>query len=126
MTYRTFRVALVGVVAALALAGCSGGGLTAEAVSAELGEVFPVTNPRDNTDFCAGGDAGCAQLITADPLSVYQWQTEADAVRHAEQLGDGAAQAGVFVVRFDPDYPSSDEAVAAYRARLQQVVTAEG
>lgn len=124
---RTIRAALAAVVMAVALAGCGGGGLTAEQVADELNGVFPVPNPRDNTDFCEA--SGCEQLVTTDPVSIYQWPDEAGAQRQAQTASDMAQQvhqAGPFVLRFADDRATSDEAIAGWSQRLDQLVAQQG
>lgn len=123
MTTRAPAVRLAaGAALVLALvAGCGSGGPTAESVVDELGAVFPLPNPRDNTDSCAG-DGGCEQLVTADGVSVYQWPDEATAARHAELAG--VEHAGAFTMRVQDDYPSSGEARAAWTERFREVAGA--
>lgn len=115
-----------GAVALALLAGCGSSGPTAETVVDDMSAVFPLPNPRDNTESCAG-TGGCEQLITTDGASVYQWPDEATAVRHAETaggMGQNVEQAGVFTLRLQDDYPSSDEAKAAWAERFRAAATA--
>lgn len=131
MPTRTIRTAAVAAIAAFTLAGCGGGGLNAEQVHEELNALYPAPNPRDNTGFCAGDGSspdGCEQLITSDGVSIYQWQDEATAVRFADGTRSDevtVVQAGVFVLRFNPDYPTGDQVPPAYEARLRELVAGE-
>ncbi|ALE76873.1 hypothetical protein FRP1_29310 (plasmid) [Pseudonocardia sp. EC080625-04] len=114
---------VVGLIATVA-AGCGAGGLDAGDVSEELSAVFPLPAPRDNTDFCAA-DSGCEQLITTDALSIYQWPDDATAERQtavATDMGQQVHRAGPFVLRFSDEYPSSEEAIAGWSQRLDELV----
>jgi hypothetical protein len=50
---------------------------SAESLAHGLGAKFRMPNPRDNTTSCA--DFGCAQLITTDSVSIYEFKTVAKA-----------------------------------------------
>lgn len=91
-----------------------------DALVAELAALYPVPDPRDNTDFCRA--AGCVQMVTTGAVTVSQWPTEADAVRWAEAAVVDADQAGRFVLSYagtDQQF-TSDEARAAWAARTAE------
>lgn len=56
-------------------------GLTAQTVAAALAKktgVVSLGSPTDDTDDCSGGDGtGCRRLVTADTVSIYEFDTPA-------------------------------------------------
>jgi len=44
---------------------------SAQSLADRLGDKFPMPNPRDNTHSCR---SWCAQLITTDPVSIYEFR----------------------------------------------------
>ncbi|GFH36620.1 hypothetical protein [Streptomyces pacificus] len=137
MRTRTIPAAIL--TAALALTGCSSSeettdepGLTAQSMVDQLSDLYPLPNPRDNTGSCNDGKGhkdSCQQLITTDPVSVYELATAESAATWTKKL-DGvndssAVQAGRFMLVWKADYPSDEDAVAEMTAKAQDLAAKE-
>lgn len=99
------------VVAALALAGCGGAGLTAdEAVEEFTAAGLRAPNPRDVTDtVCA--ELGCEEAVETDVVTVFRWADSTQAAAHSANLKQPAYSLNTFVIAFPPD---SEVDTAAY------------
>ncbi|MFB6948909.1 hypothetical protein ACFCXP_04670 [Streptomyces niveus] len=133
---RTITAAAVTGALLFALTSCFSGGdengpaadLTAQGMVDELTELYPLPNGRDNTGSCDTGKDhpnDCRQLITTDPVSVYELKTDEAAEHWAKQM-DGVAdntavQAGRFALVWKAEYPSDQDAVDKMTARAQEV-----
>ena len=76
------------------------GALTAQDVAEAFAEEgLPATRPRDNTGAnCL--DLGCAQLITTDDVSIYQFADLAAAKKMANVFDDGAHRDKLIVLQY--------------------------
>ncbi|MFD7429040.1 hypothetical protein ACFV6Z_18635 [Streptomyces sp. NPDC059818] len=107
-------------------------GLTAQGMVDQLGDLYPLPNPRDNTSGCDTGKNhpnDCEQLITTDPVSVYELKTPEAAANWAKQM-DGkaknkAVQAGRFMLLWKAAYPSDQDAVAEMTAKAKELSVKE-
>lgn len=137
MRTRITAAGLTAAAALLTLTACGSEpekpvGLTAQSMVDQLRDLYPLPNDRDNTDFCNDGKGhkdSCKQLITTDPVSVYELPTTASAAKWTKQM-DGvndnkAVQAGRFMLIWKADYPSHKDAVAEMTKRAQELAAAE-
>ncbi|MEU5859113.1 hypothetical protein [Nocardiopsis dassonvillei] len=79
----------------------------------ELGELYPLPNPRDNSGSCQNDhENDCEQLITTDAVSVYELSDEELAATWVETMGSvgDARQAGRFMLLWHEDSVTSAEA----------------
>lgn len=131
---RTRITAAGTVVLMLAIAGCdttpkpdpAAGQVTAQLIVDRLSDLYPLPGPRDNTDSCNTGKEhpnDCLQLISTDPVSVYELKTETAAAHWTKQMGragkNKAVQAGRFMLLWKADYPSDPDAVAEMTEKAQ-------
>lgn len=134
------RIAAAAVISAALLATLTACGssepaepdLTAQSMVDQLSDLFPLPNARDNTGSCNDGKGhkdSCEQLITTDPVSVYELGTEASAAKWTKQM-DGvnkntAVQAGRFMLVWKAEYPSDQDAVDKMTAKAKELAAAE-
>ncbi|MFE1329745.1 hypothetical protein [Streptomyces microflavus] len=132
MRTRTTAAAITGAALLLALAACSSEpddpGLTAETMVDQLSDLYPLPNARDNTSSCNDGKGhkdSCKQLITTDPVSVYELSSEASAKKWTKQMDgvnkNAAVQAGRFMLVWKAEYPSDQDAVDEMTAKAQKI-----
>ncbi len=136
MRTRTTAAAVTGAALLLGLVACSSEpddpGLTAETMVDQMSDLYPLPNARDNTGSCNDGKGhkdSCEQLITTDPVSVYELNSEASAAKWAKQL-DGvnkntAVQAGRFTLVWKAEYPSDQDAMDEMTAKAKELAAAE-
>lgn len=86
---------------------------TAQQIADRLAELYPLPNPRDNTNSCA---PQCRQLITTDAVSIYEWATEGQARRFADGRGD-VRQVGRYVL----SWAGEGQALTSAEARADMV-----
>lgn len=106
--------------------------LTAQGMVDQLGDLYPLPNGRDNTGSCDTGKDhpnDCRQLITTDPVSVYELKTD-KAAAHWTKAMDGvndnkAEQAGRFTLVWKAEYPSDQDAMDKMTAKAKQLAAAE-
>lgn len=105
-----------------ALPAASTGPSAEKVVDAFSAAGLPVRNPRDNSNSNCQ-DLRCAQLITTDDVSVYQFADRAAADRMTEGMrafdADGAYQNGLIVLKFWHQDPDQN---ARYRHVLDKLV----
>lgn len=133
---RHIHIAALAAAALLTLAGCSSEpepAFNAQAMVDELGNLYPLPHPRDNTSACQGDDAdhahACLQLISTDPVSVYELKTK-KAAAHWTKLMSRAGnnkpvQAGRFMLLWKADYPSHPDAVAEMTRKAKTLAAKE-
>lgn len=137
MRIRTAATATLIALAVLTACGSSDEdaepGLTAQTMVDQVSELYPLPHPRDNTGSCNQDEGkhpnSCKQLITTDPVSVYELKTE-QAAAHWTKTMDGinknhAVQAGRFMLLWKADYPSDEDAVAEMTKKAQELAAAE-
>jgi hypothetical protein len=125
---------------ALALTACGSGSsdddkassLTAQSMVDQLAELYPLPHPRDNTGSCNTDDSNansCKQLITTDPVSVYELKTEQAAAHWTKSMNginkNKAVQAGRFMLLWKAAYPSDQDAVDEMTAKAKELAAAE-
>ena len=136
---------ILGTLAALALLTACGGGdeeptvenkpsttpsLTAQGMVDQLTDLYPLANPRDNTGSCDTGKDhpnDCRQLITTDPVSVYELKTEKAAAHWAKTMGrsNETVQAGRFMLLWWDKHPTDKDAKAEMNAKAQALAESE-
>jgi hypothetical protein len=137
MRTRTTAIVTAGLLAAT-LTACSSSddskpaGLTAQSMVDQLGDLYPLPHPRDNTSGCDTGKNhpnDCRQLITTDPVSVYELRTPEAAANWAKGM-DGkaknkAVQAGRFMLLWKAAYPSDQDAVDEMTTKAKELAAQE-
>ncbi|MFG3174924.1 hypothetical protein ACGFZC_07575 [[Kitasatospora] papulosa] len=136
MRTRTTAVAITGTALLLALVGCSTtpepaakasssqpAGLTANTAADKLADATGVTtlgDPQDNTSSCSNEAAGkepnkndCAELITTDTVSIYQYKTPEIAAHWVKSMPK------------DGDWRQVDRFALAWGARDQALTSDE-
>lgn len=86
---------------------------TAQQIADRLAGLYPLPNPRDNTNSCA---PQCRQLITTDAVSIYEWATEGQARRFADGRDD-VRQVGRYVL----SWAGEEQALTSAEARADMV-----
>jgi hypothetical protein len=94
-----------------------------QVVDAFIAAGLPATDPRDNS----GGickSVGCAQLITTDDVSVYQFPDAQAASRWADGLGDSGYMKGLIVLRYNlgGSNPTDPADIPRYQSVLDGLV----
>lgn len=138
MNTRTTTTITAAALLLAALTACGGSsddkpaGLTAQGMVDKLSDLYPLPNPRDNTDFCNNGKPdpnACEQMITTDPVSVYELKDEKSAAHWVKEMNginkDKAVQAHRFMLIWKAAYPSDDDAVAEMTKKAQALAAAE-
>ncbi|MFE9197810.1 hypothetical protein ACFYMH_17310 [Streptomyces albidoflavus] len=139
------RTTILGTLAGLALLTACGGGdeestaenkpsktpsLSAQGMVDQLTDLYPLANPRDNTGSCDTGKDhpnDCRQLITTDPVSVYELKTEKAAAHWAKTMGRSqeTVQAGRFMLLWWDKHPTDKDAKAEMTAKAQEIAEGE-
>ncbi len=80
----------------------------ADVVDAIEAAGLPATGRADRTKLAGCADLGCSQMIAVDPVSVYQFASEAAAVKYATVMSTSSLiyRNGSIVLRFKRDGPS--------------------
>ena len=103
--------------------------LSAEELVEELGDVYPLSNPRDTTDGCQNDhENDCLMRITTDVMSVYEFPDEAVAEHWTTTFADGsgdARQVGRFMLLWHAESSQSAEARDELEARAWELVGSE-
>lgn len=113
------------------LAGCGGGGPSAESVAEQLSQEFPAPNSTDNSSACDEGERACDQLVTTDAVSVWEFP-DTETARHWMREGPMSLedeykdprQVGRFILTFAQERQqlTSDEARQAYVDELRGIL----
>jgi hypothetical protein len=119
------RLAVIVLASLLALTACAGSPApTAQAVVDDFAAAgLAVPDARDNSPQNCGS-LGCVQLITAEALSVVQFDDPAAAQRYVDALGEDAYLNGPIVLQYAAARTSAEQR-PAYEAGLAQFLGQE-
>lgn len=109
--------------------------LTAGELVDELSELYPLPNRHKQPNKTTGHKDDPVEVISTDPVIVYELKTEAAAKRWAKSMdgagagsddgGVDARQVGRFMLSWQPDYPSDPNAVDEMTERARELVATE-